>query len=116
MTDDDLILTPDKKKLIIDQVTSITSRLESAIENIENHDFNDAINDIKSAMEISTCSACKEKMEDIAGNAARAAQICMLNDGGKCKRITEDVVDGTTDFIENYLPSAEAVLQIKEEK
>ena len=116
MTDDDLILAPDEKKLIIDQVTSITSRLESAIENIENHDFDDAINDIKSAIEVSTCSACKEKMKDIAGDAARAAQICMLNNDGKCERMTEDVVDGTTDLIENYLPNAEAVLQIKEEK
>ena len=113
--DDDIILTPDEKKLIVDQVTSITSKLASAIEDIENHDFDDAINNIKSAMDISTCSMCKEKMEDIAGNTARAAQICMLNDD-KCEQTTEDVVDGATGFLKDYLPSAEAVLQMKESK
>jgi len=111
--DNGIFLSKDEKDMIVEQVEAVKSRLNSAKHNVEDENFDSAIEDVTTAINISTCGKCKKKMLITAYDINHASNVCVL-DGERCEIIKDDIDKTIADFIENYLPRVEEVLSARE--
>ena len=111
--EDEIILSPDEKKLIVDQITSVRTHLSVAKHHIDDENFDEAISEVERAIEASTCGRCKKKMLIAAYDINHASNVCNL-DENRCTTVKTDINKDIKEFIENYLPKVEEVLSARE--
>lgn len=110
---EDIILTKDEKKLIVDQINNVKYHLANAKLHIDDESFEDAIEEMGIAIEVSTCGKCKKRMLLAAYDINHAQSICQL-DGDRCTTLKDEINDVIKEFVDNYLPRVEEVLSARE--
>ena len=111
--DDDIVLSKDEKNMIVEQIETVKSHLNTAKHNIEDENFDDAIEEVSTAIDASTCGKCQKKMLITAYDITHAQTLCKL-DGERCKVIKHDINKTISEFINSYLPRVEDVLKARE--
>lgn len=111
--EDEIILSPDEKKLIVDQITAVRTHLSIAKHHIDDENFDKAIDEVEQAISASTCGRCKKKMLIAAYDINHASNVCDL-DENRCTTVKTDINKDIKEFIENYLPQVEEVLSARE--
>ena len=110
---EDIVLSKDEKKLIVDQINTVRLHLDNAKLHIDDESFNEAIEEVGIAIEASTCGKCKKKMLIAAYDINHASSICEL-DGDRCTTLKDEINDVIKEFVDNYLPRVEEVLSARE--
>lgn len=110
---DEIVLSRDEKRLIVDQINNVTKHLNSAKHNISKDNFDEAIEDVERAINESTCGKCKKRMLIAAYDINHASNVCDL-DEGRCTGLKTDINTIIEDFVNNYLPRVEEVLSARE--
>ena len=111
--DNDIILTKDEKNMIVEQIDNVKYHLDIAKSNVYNENFEDAMEEIGVAINISTCGKCKKRMLIAAYDINHASNVCDL-DEGRCTGLKTDINTIIEDFVNNYLPRVEEVLSARE--
>lgn len=110
---DEIILTREEKSMIVDQITEVRAHLKSAKKHIDEENFEDAIEEVSTAINASTCGKCKKRMLIAAYDINHASSICEL-DGDRCTTLKDEINDVIEEFVNNYLPKVEVVLSARE--
>ena len=111
--EDEIVISPDEKKLIVDQITEVKKYLNSAKRCVKDGNFDKAIHDVENAIDASTCSKCKEKMILTGFDIEHTSNICDI-DIDVCEENTSNIIKSINDFMNDYLPRVEYVLSARE--